>query len=63
MKRLLKKLESLAKISFLQVKDARAIYGQVSTAQDTSHSYDTSLSYDTSQYSTDYCVIHDYNNA
>jgi len=56
MKRLLLKLESLAKISFIHVADAKAIYGQMSTAHDKSESYDSSESFDDS-------VSYDYSNA
>jgi len=53
MKRLLQKLESLTKISFLQIKDARSIYGQLSTVEDSSESMDVSDS-------MDYSVMQDY---
>jgi len=58
MKRLLQKLESLTRISFLQVSDARAIYAQLSTTSDTSLQNDTSLSFDYSVES-DYCLLDD----
>jgi len=59
MKRLLRKLESLAQISFLQIKDAQAWYGQLSTQKDKSESYDSSQSYDTSGLH-DYSMSYDY---
>jgi len=58
MKRLLQKLESLTKISFLQVSDARAIYGQLSTTKDSSESNDVSQSVDYSAES-DYSIEQD----
>jgi len=48
MKRLIKKLEALTKISFLQISDAKAVYGKLSTSHDTSGANDMSDSFDSS---------------
>lgn len=58
MKRIIKKLESLTNLSFLQVSDAKAIYGQVSTVDDVSLSFDSSASYDKSN-ENDYSIVWD----
>jgi len=41
-----KKLESLAQISFLQVNDAKVIYGRMSSTHDSSESNDLSGAFD-----------------
>jgi hypothetical protein len=48
MKKLIKKLESLANVTFIEVKQAETIYGESSSTLDYSISHDSSNSFDTS---------------
>lgn len=58
MKKLIKKLESLKNITFVEVKRAQTLYGVASTTNDTSNSWDVSNSFDTSN-SFDYSLSND----
>jgi hypothetical protein len=51
MKKLIKKLESLANVTFIQVKQAETIYGESSSVLDYSISSDVSNSLDNSKFS------------